>query len=197
MRVRGAYAKGVAKREEILSTALDVIARNGYRGTSIRELAAAVGLSQTGLLHYFGTKEELFSEILRKRDEVDGAVYGGLDQRASRDLIDGLVAVVRHNADVPGLVQLYSQFSAEATEAGHPAHEYFRARYAQFREIISSAIRLQQESGDLPRSLEPQRTAAVLAATIDGLQTQWLMDPSINMADHLAFLWERLSTSPD
>ena len=35
----GSYAKGIAKREEILTAALDVIARNGYRRTSVRELA--------------------------------------------------------------------------------------------------------------------------------------------------------------
>jgi AcrR family transcriptional regulator len=35
---RGSYAKGVAKREEILVAALDVIARNGYQGTSVWEL---------------------------------------------------------------------------------------------------------------------------------------------------------------
>ena len=33
VRQRGQYAKGVAKREQILTTALDVIARNGYRRT--------------------------------------------------------------------------------------------------------------------------------------------------------------------
>ena len=76
MATRGSYAKGVAKRDEILTTALEVIARNGYRKTSIRDLAAEVGLSQTGLLHYFGTKEELFAEVLRKRDEIDGADLG-------------------------------------------------------------------------------------------------------------------------
>jgi AcrR family transcriptional regulator len=71
MAQRGSYAKGIAKREEILTSALDVIARNGYRRTSVRELADAVGLSQAGLLHYFSSKEELFQEIVRKRDEVD------------------------------------------------------------------------------------------------------------------------------
>jgi len=39
MAQRGSYAKGIAKREEILTAALDVIARNGYRRTSVRELA--------------------------------------------------------------------------------------------------------------------------------------------------------------
>src|SRR6478736_945527 len=73
---RGAYAKGVAKREEILEAALEVIAREGWHGASVKELADAVGLSQAGLLHYFDSKEELFIEIVRKRDEVDMAKYG-------------------------------------------------------------------------------------------------------------------------
>src|SRR3982751_4591907 len=82
---RGSYAKGVAKREEILERALDVIAREGYRGASVKELADAVGLSQAGLLHYFDSKEELFAEILRKRDEVDAVQFGhDLTDTASR-----------------------------------------------------------------------------------------------------------------
>ena len=50
---RGSYAKGVAKREEILTTALDVIARNGYRRTSVRELADAVGRSMRSVQRSF------------------------------------------------------------------------------------------------------------------------------------------------
>src|SRR6476659_5560006 len=111
MAVRGSYAKGIAKREEILTTALDVIARNGYRRTSVKELADAVGLSQAGLLHYFSSKEELFQEVLRKRDEVDEAVFELDDERP----IDAFLGVIRHNRDVPGLVQLYARLSSEAT----------------------------------------------------------------------------------
>ena len=117
---RGSYAKGVAKREEILERALEVIAREGYRGASVKELADAVGLSQAGLLHYFDSKEELFTEIVRKRDEVDLAPLRADARRRRRpiaDLRDGYVAVIRHNSDVPGLVQLYSQMSVDAADA--------------------------------------------------------------------------------
>ncbi len=79
------YAKGLAKREEILTTALDVIARSGYRGTPVRELANAVGLSQAGLLHYFSSKEELFTEILAKRDADNEEAF---DQRGESP-VDG------------------------------------------------------------------------------------------------------------
>src|SRR6266540_686147 len=70
MASRGPYAKGVAKREEILTAALEVIAQHGYRKTSTRELAAAVGLSEAGLLHYFGSKEKLFEAVLTAALEV-------------------------------------------------------------------------------------------------------------------------------
>lgn len=196
MATRGSYAKGVAKRDEILTTALDVIARHGYRKASIRELASAVGLSQTGLLHYFGTKEELFAEVLRKRDEVDAAAFGGSidDPGAAPDVVEAMVRVVRHNADVPGLVLLYAQFSTDAAEPGHPAREFFQSRYASFRLMVSGAIREQQAVGELSADLDPDRIANLLLAASDGIQTQWMLDDSIDMADHIAYLWERLTS---
>jgi AcrR family transcriptional regulator len=194
MAARGSYAKGIAKRDEILTTALDVIARQGYRKTSIRELAAAVGLSQTGLLHYFGTKEDLFIEVLRKRDELDAETYGfDEDHPASNpDIIGSLTRVIRHNADVPGLVHLYTQFSAEATEGDHPAHQYFRERSGSFRSVVASAIRDQQEAGELPASLDPDRIAMLLMVAVDGLQTQWMLDDAVDMADYITHLWDCL-----
>ena len=105
---RGSYAKGVAKREEILTTALEVIAKNGYRKASIRELAAAVGLSQTGLLHYFESKEELFAEILHRRDDIDGLGADLIEVETPEQFLKVLAAVIRHNVEVPGLVQLYA-----------------------------------------------------------------------------------------
>ena len=197
MAARGSYAKGVAKRDEILHTALDVIAKNGYRKTSIRELAAAVGLSQTGLLHYFGTKEELYVEVLKMRDRIDSEAYGGsIDLSAAfdpdSDLPESMVEVVKHNADVPGLVRLYAQFSAEATDQGHPAGDYFRQRYETFRSAVAHAIRVQQERGELAATIDADRVAALMAAASDGLQTQWLLDNSIDMADHIEYLWNSL-----
>src|SRR4051812_6026330 len=131
---RGPYAKGVAKRAEILRAALEVIARHGYRKTSTRELAAAAGLSEAGMLHYFGSKEKLFEEVLRARDEADRA------RVAREDPIDGLRTVVRHNATVPGLVQLYSTFSAEAGDPEHSSHEFFVERYAALRAALADAV---------------------------------------------------------
>src|SRR5215218_829879 len=98
-------AKGVAKREEILEAALRIVAQKGYNGATIRTLADAVGLSKTGLLHHFGTKEELFVEILRRRDAEDlVALEAALAQ--GRSIAEAFAGVLTRNAGVPGLVQL-------------------------------------------------------------------------------------------
>ncbi|MEL4319518.1 TetR/AcrR family transcriptional regulator [Leifsonia sp. YIM 134122] len=186
MTARGQYAKGVAKREEILTSALAVIARNGYRRTSVRELADEVGLSQAGLLHYFSSKEELFQEILRKRDEVDRDAF---DLEATAP-IDGLINVVRHNTEVPGLVQLYAQISTEAGDPEHPAHDFFVERYRIFRESYSAAIRAEQDAGRIAPDVDPDLLASIVLAVTDGLQTQWMLDPSIDMAAAIQHLWQ-------
>jgi AcrR family transcriptional regulator len=185
---RGSYAKGIAKREEILTAALDVIARNGYRRTSVRELADAVGLSQAGLLHYFSSKEELFQEILRKRDEVDTATYG-ID--VAGHALESLTALVAHNTEVPGLVQLYAQVSTEAAgDPDHPSHAFFVERYAAIRAEFSRFIRAEQAAGRVGDDIDPEATAALIVAATDGLQTQWMLDPTFDMVEHLEKLWQ-------
>ena len=183
---RGPYAKGVAKREEILTKALEVIARHGYRKTSTRELAAAVGLSEAGLLHYFGSKEQLFEAVLRARDEADLERLG--DQY---DAVGKLMAIVPHNSDVPGLVQLYSTFSAEAGDPQHGAHEYFVERYQRLRESLADSIRTRQAAGTISTAADPEKIATLLIAVSDGLQIQSqfsLDEEPAEVMDHLLAL---------
>ncbi|HET8989461.1 MAG TPA: TetR/AcrR family transcriptional regulator [Humibacillus sp.] len=192
MAQRGAYAKGVAKREEILDAALAVIARNGYQRTSVRDIAQAAGLSQAGLLHYFSSKEALFAEILRRRDEVDRERMP-VDPDAR---VEGLIDIVRHNADVPGLVQLYAQLSTEASHPDHAAHDFFRHRYALLRSQLGEAVLAAQGRGELSRSLDAEVVATILLASADGLQTQWMLEPELDMAHQLEHLWAALRRVP-
>lgn len=183
---RGPYAKGVAKRAEILRAALEVIARHGYRKTSTRELAAAAGLSEAGMLHYFGSKEQLFEAVLRARDEADMARF------ETGDPIDNLTAVVRHNGSVPGLVQLYSTFSAEAGDPEHGSHEYFVERYAGIRKALADAVRTRQAAGILNASADPETIATLLIALSDGLQVQSQYELQADTADLFGHLLDLL-----
>lgn len=184
---RGSYAKGVARREEILESALEVIGRKGYQNASLKQIAEVVGVTPAALLHYFGSKEELFTAVLRKRDEHDG-----MDPRFSDDTDprDGLIAVIRHNTEVPGLVELFSRLAVDAVDPEHPAHAYFLDRSERLREAVAAGFH--RDTTREP-ALDPDTMARVLQAVADGLQLQWMIDPSVDMADIVERLIDALA----
>lgn len=186
MNRRGSYAKGIAKREEILTTALEVIAREGLRRTSIRELADAVGLSQAGLLHYFDSKEELYTAILRKRDQIDG------ERIATDAVLDSFFDLIRRNADVPGLVQLFAHLSVDAAAPEHPAHQFFLERRRYIGDLLVPAISELQAEGRMLDTVPAQTLATIVHALADGLQTHWLLDPDLDMAGTIEALFTAL-----
>ena len=50
-------------KEKILNEALDLFAAKGYHGTSMREIAKAVGIKGSSIYNHFSGKEEIFSEL--------------------------------------------------------------------------------------------------------------------------------------
>ena len=168
--------------------ALAVFAREGYRGTSLRDVAKESGLSLPGVMHYFESKEHLLTAILEKRDD---AFVG--DAPIDDDSIDVLVRAMRHNRDVPGLVQLYLTLAAAAEDPAHPAHEHFRDRFSQLRLALAGAVRDRQAHGAAPSDLDPEQIARLLIAAADGIQMQWSLDRSIDMAADIEELWRLIA----
>lgn len=196
---RGSYAKGIAKREEILHAALAVVAREGYHGASVKELAEAVGLSQAGLLHYFDSKDELFVEILRTRDEVDMAGHLGAARAADLDeMRDGYLDIVRHNARVPGLVELFTRLAADAANPEHPSRAFFAERGAGLRDRWAGTIADAQAEGRIHHGIDPMLAARLLQAVSDGAQMQLLVEPELDMTALIETLFDLMQApAPD
>lgn len=186
------YPKGVAKQDELVDVALQVVAERGYNGATIREVAEAANLSKTGLLHHFQKKENLFAEVLRKRDDLATEAWLKGSAAPSDDPAEFIASFVRENAEVPGLVQLFTRLSAEATDPGNAAHEFFRDRYEQNQGASAAFFRELQRAGRLTAGVDPESLAVILAAVEDGLQLRWLYEPSIDMARHVAALMNAL-----
>lgn len=199
---RGAYAKGIARRRAIVDAALEVIARDGYSAATLKQIADEAGLSTNGLLHHFGSREELFVAVLRRRDELDeertpdarsrleAIAAGGADDDATLDALrSSIVGLVQRNGQVAGLVHLFIRLTAEATDPEHVAHPHLAERYAGLRELGTLAIRGLQLSGEVRNDLPAEQLAVMLFALLDGLQNQWAFAPELDMAAHVeAFL---------
>lgn len=196
-RPRGEYAKSEATRSAILDAALEVFAESGYRSGSLRDVAGRVGMSEAGLLHHFRNKSILLQAVLDHRDEqsralVDFEVADGVEA------LRGMVALARKNASTPGVVELYCTLSAEATSPAHPAHTYFIRRYEYVREMMTSSFVRVAAAGRLLPGIDPARAAVATIAMMDGLQVQWLLDPtSTDMAEALSEFFRVLVTGFD
>ena len=54
------------KRELILEAALDVFSANGFRGSTIDQIAEAAGMSKPNLLYYFRRKEDIHETLMQR-----------------------------------------------------------------------------------------------------------------------------------
>lgn len=183
---RRGYAKGRQRRTEILDVAVRHFSEVGYRSASLREVAQRAGISHAGLLHHFPSKAHLLAAVLDRRDEEDDTRHG-ISAATGRDALRALVALAADNAAHPELVRLFAILSAEATAADHPAHAYFRDRYAQLRATLTRALTEVDADGGLRPGVDPAGAAVGVIAVMDGVQVQWLLAPdAVDMAAALA-----------
>ncbi len=155
----------------ILATALEVFAESGFRGASIREIAARVGMTDTGVLHHFGGKGKLLLEVVKQKEEEDA---GTIRDPYLRDL-------VARNGNRRGTVRLFTTLSAESTDPEHPAHDHFVDRYAAVRGIVAERLSDESAAGRVPSTIDLDLAARITVAVMDGLQIQWLLDPNLEM----------------
>ncbi|GAA3553193.1 TetR/AcrR family transcriptional regulator [Microlunatus spumicola] len=189
---RGRYPKGVRRRQEILDRAIEVLAEVGFEGASLRAVGEAIGVSHAALRRYFDTREDLFLEVLREKDRQALAEAHALDRR-TLGLSESLEAFA---SSVPGLMALRHSMVARALEAGNErSRGFFVERYAALREEALRTLVLAREAGVVRDDVSLDAAAALVIATLDGLSTQWLLDPGVDM-HHGVELLERLLAPP-
>lgn len=93
-RPRGRRPAGSGTRDAIIEAAREQFGALGYRGTTLRSVGAAAGVDARLVLHYFGSKQQLFIESVRLPvDPVQfmGQLFesgtGSIGQRAARMLL--------------------------------------------------------------------------------------------------------------
>lgn len=91
-------------REHLLEAARVAVARNGYDGTSIADIAEAAGFSKGAFFSNFESKEALLLELLRRHKEQDiatlGRVLGEVEQgKDAASALDGYLASLGGSAD--------------------------------------------------------------------------------------------------
>ncbi|MEV7608589.1 helix-turn-helix domain-containing protein [Microbacterium sp. NPDC089320] len=183
-----------SRRDQILAAATGLIARRGFWGLTVREVALECAITEAGVLHHVGSKDRLLTAVLEYRDRLDRHALAsrlGVDVAALEadpapfGLRELCVATVERNAAQPEIVQLYAVLQGEALAAEHPAHDYFVRR----ERIAMSLFERAAAASGVDAALR-ETTARETMAAMDGLQLRWLTD-----RDAVDFVreWERFA----
>lgn len=167
-------AKGEDRRQRILEAAQRLLTRNGSRGTTLGQIAREAGVSPAGLLHHFESKEQLLHAVLDARDADDLA-----NADFKSDPIEQLEKVAERFERSPELIGMFTVLLTENLTSEAPLHGRFLARYRLSIEIIAGGIRRGQRAGNYRQDVDPAIKAAEIVAFLTGMETSWLLDPSL------------------
>ncbi|ATG54492.1 TetR family transcriptional regulator [Brachybacterium ginsengisoli] len=118
------------RREEILDGAADMFAEHGYHGSSLRDISQHIGISHSGMLHHFDSKDALLDGVI---DRLEAHAQTGLERipqlRSDRNALLLGLAEHWHPASLP--IRLLATLDAESVSAYH----HGRFRMARLRKV--------------------------------------------------------------
>ena len=147
--------KAGERREQIIQAAVELFSRRGFRGTTTREIAEAVGISEAGLFKYFATKDELYTAIIESKCQTEAVIAKATAAADCRDDAGVFRAVGMHFLQEiqrdPSLMRLLLFSALE----GHELSEmFFRSRVRRLHEFLADYIRAGTAAGRF-RPLDP------------------------------------------
>jgi AcrR family transcriptional regulator len=172
-------AKGEDRRQRIMAVAERLLARNGWRNTSLALIAKEAGVTPAGLLHHFESKEQLLNAVLDARD-ADDEIHA--DYR-SGDLISELSRVPERFERAPELIGTFTVLLVENIAPDAPLHDRMHKRYRDAVDIITEIIKRGQSDGKFRPDFDAVTKAVEILAFINGMETLWLLDRSIPLTE--------------
>lgn len=170
------------KAKRIVDAMRESVAVRGAAGSTFDHVAREAGVSR-GLLHYyFGTKERLLVEVVRRDAEIRLAALGALlgDARTGEHFIDALVRSLEDLIQTdPGFVVLMYELFTLSRRNEEIAGE-MAALCRQTRETLAASLAAKQDEGVVRLGDDADAVAGVLLALGDGLALRFLTESDVD-----------------
>jgi AcrR family transcriptional regulator len=170
------------KAKRIVDAMRRSVARRGTAGSTFDHVSREAGVSR-GLLHYyFGTKEQLLVEAVRRDCELRLELLERQlsTARSADDFIDLMVQNLRETLrEDPDFVTLVFELFTLSRRNEEIAVEY-GGLMRRMRERVAGLLAVAQEGGILRLHAEPEAVAEILFSLGDGLALRMLSEPERN-----------------
>ncbi|MDX6605246.1 MAG: hypothetical protein QOF23_1755 [Solirubrobacterales bacterium] len=176
------------KAKRIVDAMRDSVAQRGAAGSTFEHVAREAGVSR-GLLHYyFGTKERLLVEVVRRDAELRVARLDEMIGQAKTvdDVLDGLVSSLTDMIEnEPGFfLLLYELFSAGRRNPD--IQREVGQLFERTRSHVAEVMRAKENEGVLSLRFDAEAIVSYLFALGDGFALQALSDPERDSSAALA-----------
>jgi len=171
--------KNSTQKEKIVAAASQLFARQGYHGTSTREIARLADVSENTIFRHFDRKEDLFWSALRtrcsamklRRDMVEGMTEGDAPEVILPKIIEFLADILNYSPELlrliaVALLEMHWKADAFCDECLSPA---FAA--------INKYLALNVQNGRV-RNLDPTMVTAAMTTMV--LVHPWLSRHTIS-----------------
>lgn len=185
------------KRAEILGAAIRCFTRDGFRGASTTDICTEAGISPGHLYHYFPSKLAI----------IEAMIDLGLARAAERfekilaapDVIEALLADIEDTCLRFRPAQALN-LDGLAEAARNPDFAKVIARHTEaIRHMWTTFLRQAQSQGRMDPGLDPDATANILIALIDGSRAMPIRNPKLDIkqsAAHLRTMLARFLSPP-
>ena len=166
--VRRSAPKGQQTKAAIVDAALTLAAQIGLEGLSIGALAAATGMSKSGVFAHFGSREELQISAIREyhqRFEAD-VFYPAMQHARGLPRLQALFDnwMQRTTAEIDSGC-IYISGAVEFDDRSGPVRDALASSVATWQDALHRAVRLAQDCGHL----DAEANARQIAFEIHGL----------------------------
>lgn len=177
------------RRDEVVQATWRVIARVGIDRVSIREIAAEAGHSTGVIAHYFKNKDEVLMTALqhawrREADRIARATAGASGFAALEELIAQVLPV---GGEQTLEMAVWMSFWGRAVGDEQLAAQQ-RRYYGEWRALLRSCLEDAVAAGEARPGLVPSDEAVRIAALIDGVGIQAVLEPERVSAERLVEL---------
>lgn len=161
MAARSTTTKGAETRQAILNHALSLATRVGIGGLTIGRLADDLGMSKSGLIAHFQTKEALQVQVLQTgahrfvEEVLRPALKAPRGEPRLRAMFDGVLAW-EASPSLPGGCPLIAA-SAELDDQPGPARDYLVQARRDLLDLLAGTVRSAIQEGQFRPDLDPEQ----------------------------------------
>ena len=167
--------------ERALGNATWLFWRDGYAGTSLRDLLKVMGIGEGSFYNTLKSKKQLYLECLKRYEETEGLKRGQALMSASTAsqgvrALFGIVLDCLDDPQTPSRLCMMAAMVSEEVLADPDLRKRVEDGMANLQARLAGRLSQDQDAGVLPRTIEPQTIASVIITYAQGIWRMALVD---------------------